>query len=159
MRTVRAVAATVLFVGFGAAAHRLGVGLPVQAIPKVIVAVLVAPMVWLLLPAAVSVPRAFLAACIGQAVLHWALVGMEPSSGGSATLAHLHPDLPSGLVNATGHASGSPTSLSLLQAHAAAVVLTCVVLVVADDVLRAVLRLDPGPLTAPQPGAPSAPSP
>jgi hypothetical protein len=139
MRTLRALGATVLFVGFGAAAHRMGVGVPVQAIPKVIVAVLVAPLVWLLLPAAVSVPRALLAACGGQAVLHLALLGMEPSSGGSATRAHPHQDLPSGLADATGHAAGSPIGMSLTQAHVAAALLACVVLLVANDVLRAVL--------------------
>jgi hypothetical protein len=139
MRTLRALAATVLVVALGAAAHRLGVGAPVQAIPKVIVAALVAPMVWLLFPAAVSVPRAFLAACGGQAVLHLALLGMEPSSSGSATRAHLHEDLPAGLIDSAGHAAGSPIWLSVTQAHVAAALLTCVVLLVADDVLRAVL--------------------
>src|SRR5688572_2816535 len=117
MRILRALAATALFVGFGAAAHRLGVGVAVQAIPKVIVAVLLAPMVWFLLPAAVSVPRAFLAACSGQVVLHFSLWGMEPSSGGSATRAHLHDGLPSALLDGTGHVAGAPVALSLVQAH------------------------------------------
>jgi hypothetical protein len=140
MRVLRALAATVLFVGFGAVAHRMGVGVGVQAIPKVIVAVLVAPMVWFLLPAAVSVPRALLAACCGQAVLHVALWGMEPSSGGTATRAHLHEGLPSAFLDGAGNVAGSPISLSLAQAHVGAALLAGVVLLVADDVLRAVLR-------------------
>lgn len=148
MRTLRAIAATAVFVGFGAAAHRLGVGVPVQPIPKLIIAVLVAPLLWLLLPATVSVPRAFLAAFSAQAVLHVALLGMEPSSGGSAPPVHLHQDLPVGPVDGSGHLGGSALSVPLVQAHVMAAMLTCVLLLVADDVLRAVVRSDEGAANA-----------
>ena len=140
MRSLRAIAATLVFIEFGAAAHRLGVGVPVQAIPKVVVAVLVAPTVWLLLRSSVSLPRALLAASSAQVIVHLALLGMEPSSGGSAAPTHLHESFRVVPIDGTGPVAGPPPSVPLIQAHVASVLLTCLILLVADDVLRAVMR-------------------
>jgi hypothetical protein len=140
MRSLRALAATVVFVEFGAAAHQLGGGVPVEVIPKVVIAVLVAPLVWLLLRSTVSLPLALLAATAAQVILHLALVAMEPSSGGSAAPVHVHEIFRALPFGGAGPAAGSPWSVPLIQAHVSAALFTCVILYVADDVLRAVQR-------------------
>jgi hypothetical protein len=129
-----------VFVEFGAAAHQLGGGVPVEVIPKLVIAVLVAPLVWLLLRSTVSLPLALLAATGAQVILHLALVGMEPSSGGSAAPVHVHEIFRALPFGGAGPAAGSPWSVPLIQAHVSAALFTCVILFVADDVLRAVLR-------------------
>lgn len=141
MRTLRAVAATVLFIEFGAVAHRLGGGVPVEVIPKVVIAVLIAPMVWLLLRSSVSLPLALLAATSAQVIMHLALIWMEPSSGGTAAPGHVHEVFRSLPLGGSGRAAaGSPLSVPLIQAHVAAALFTCVILFVADNLLRAVMR-------------------
>jgi hypothetical protein len=138
-RTRRAIAATVVFVGFGAVAHRIGTGVPVQVVPLGIVAVLVAPVVWLLLPT-LSLARAVAAACSAQVIMVVALLSMEPSTGGSATRATVHPSHPALSFDDSATAVDTGLSVALVQAHLAMALLTCVLLVVADDTLRTVLR-------------------
>ncbi len=142
MRTLRALAATVVFIEFGAVAHRLGGGVQVQIIPKMVIAVLVAPMVWLLLRSSVSLPLALLAASSAQVIMHLALIAMEPSSGGTAAPVHVHEIFRSIPLGGSARVAGSSLSLPLIQAHVAAALFTCVILFVADNVLRSVMRLD-----------------
>lgn len=152
VRTLRAIAAAIVFVGFGAAAHRVGVGLTVPVIPFIIVVVLVAPMVWLVVPTTASVSRALVAACSAQVIMHVALLSMEPSTGGSATRAHGHQDSPAVPLGDTLTVAGTALPMSLIQALVAAALLSSVVLVVADDVLRTLLRPHPrAPLPSPPP--------
>ncbi len=134
-----AVAATVVFVGFGAVAHQIGTGEPVQVIPLAIVAVLVAPVVWVVMPT-VSLSRALAAACSAQVIMVAALLSMEPSTGGSATRATVHPTHSALRLDDTVTVVDTGLSVALVQAHVAMALLTCVLLVVADDTLRTVLR-------------------
>jgi hypothetical protein len=134
-----AVAATVVFVAFGAVAHRIGTGEPVQLIPLAIVAVLVAPVAWLVVPT-VSLSRALAAACGAQVIMVTALLSMEPSTGGSATRATVHPDHPTLRLDDAVTLADTGLSVALVQAHVGMALLTCVLLVVADDTLQTVLR-------------------
>jgi hypothetical protein len=138
-RTRRAVAATVAFVGVGAVAHQIGTGVPVQVVPLCIIAVLVAPVIWLIVPT-VSLSRALAAAFSAQVIMVTALLSMEPSTGGSATRATVHPGHPALRLDDAVSVADTGLSVALIQAHLAMALLTCVLLVVADDTLQTLVR-------------------
>ncbi len=128
-----------MFVGFGAVAQQIG-GVPVRAIPLAVVAVLVYPTVWLVVPSTVTLTRALVAAGSAQVIMVVALLSMEPSTGGSATRATLHPEHAVLGLDDTATVVDTGLSVALVQAHVGMALLTCVLLVLADDTVRTVLH-------------------
>ena len=137
--THRALAATLVFVGVGAVAQQIGTGVPVQVVPLCIIAVLVGPVIWLMVPT-VSLSRALAAAVSAQVIMIMALLSTEPSTGGSATRATGHPGHPALRLDDPVIVADTGLSLPLLQAHLSMALLSCVILVVADDTFQTVLR-------------------
>ena len=139
MRQLRAAVATLLVVGLGASAHAVGGGTPLRLVPATVLVVVVAPLVWLLLRSRTSLPRMVVAIAAGQVVTHVTLAAMAPTTGGSATAAHVH-----GAVALSSAGSTAPAAVhltgSMLLAHLAATLVAGVLLTRGEDVVRAVVR-------------------
>ena len=139
VRELRAAVATLLVVGLGAAAHTVGGGTPLQLVPATVLVVVVAPLVWLLLRSRTSLPRMVAAIVVGQVVTHVTLAAMAPSTGGSATAAHVHGAVALSSEGSTALA-GVHLTTPMLLAHLAATLVAGVLLTRGEDVLRAVVR-------------------
>lgn len=141
MRGLRAVVATLVIVGLGSVAHTAAGGPVLRPFPAVVLLALVGPLVWLVVSVRTSFPRMMVATSTGQVVAHLALVGMQPSTSGTAVVTgHLHHavGVPAGTASPPMalHVSGS-----MLLAHVVATVLASVLLSVGEDVVRAVVAL------------------
>jgi hypothetical protein len=139
VRLLRAVLATLVVIGLASSAHQAGGGPSLRAVPALVLAAVVGPLVWAIVRRHASMPRMALAAAAGQVVTHVLLAGMAPNSGGTASAVHLHdtlsPHLQGPAPTMTSHASGS-----MLVAHAVATVLAALVLTAGDDVARTAVR-------------------
>ena len=86
VRLLRAAVATLVVIAVGSSAHQAGGGPAPQAIPVLVLAVVVGPLVWVIVRSRASVPRMALATALGQAATHVLLAGMSSSpAGGAAT--------------------------------------------------------------------------
>ena len=140
VRLLRAAVATLVVIALGSSAHQAGGGPAPQAIPVLVLAVVVGPLVWVIVRSRASVLRMALATALGQVATHVLLAGMSPSpAGGAATGLHLHETLAPHVVGPSPTATSHP-AWSMLVAHAAATVLAAVILTAGDDVLRAATR-------------------
>lgn len=139
VRELRAAVATLLVVGLGAFAHTVAGGAPLQLVPAAVLVVVVGPLVWLLLRSRTSLPRMVVAIAVGQVVTHVTLAAMAPSTGGSATTAHVHGAV---ALSSEGSAAlaGVHLTAPMLVAHLAATLVAGVLLTRGEDVLRAVVR-------------------
>lgn len=146
-RILRATVATLLVIGLGHTAHSLGGGSGPQPVAVVVLAALVAPVVWALVRRRASAPRMALAMGAGQLVTHLSLVAMAPGRG-AATAPHVHGAPAVTASDAVASASAAGTGLAatlhltpgMVAAHALATVLAAVVLSRGADAVRAVVR-------------------
>ena len=139
MRLLRAVVATLVVIGLGSSAHQAGGGPSPQAIPVLVLAVVVGPLVWVIVRSRASVPRMALATALGQVVTHVLLAGMSPTAGGTATGLHVHETLSPHVAGPSPTMTSHP-AWSMLVAHAVATVLAAMILTAGDDVVRAATR-------------------
>ncbi len=140
VRGLRAVVATLVVVALASYAHTAAGGPVLRPVAAVVLFVLVGPLVWLVLHVRTSVARMVLATGAGQVVTHLALVGMQPSTGGTAAIAgHAHQAViaPAG---APPPAMALHVSVSMVLAHVLATVVASVLLCVGEDVARSVVR-------------------
>ena len=140
VRTLRAVVATLVVIGFGATAHQMGGGAPLQPIPALVVAALVGPIVWMCVRRRTSLPRMVAATAVGQVVTHLTLGGMAPTAGGGASRLHLHEVMAPMPLMPTSTSSPLALTSSMLVAHAVATLVVSLLLTAGVDVIRAMAR-------------------
>lgn len=154
---LRAIVATLVVIGLGHAAHSLGGGSGPQPLVVIVLAALVAPIVWALVRRRVTAMRLALAMGAGQLVTHLALVAMAPGQG-TTPAAHVHAatafTASDAVASASAAGGGVAATLHLtpgmIAAHALATVLAAVVLSRGADAVRAVVRaLVPAPPRTP----------
>lgn len=147
-RILRVAVATLVVIGLGHASHALGGGTGPQPLAVVVLAALVAPLVWALVRLRASAARLAVAMGLGQVLTHLALVAMAPEQGVAAA-AHVHGAVAlSSADAATGLTATLHLTPGMLAAHALATVLAAVLLSRGEDAVRAVVRaLLPQPLS------------
>lgn len=146
-RMLRATVATLVVIGLGHTAHALGGGSGPQPLAVVVLAALVAPIVWALVRRRATAPRLALAMGAGQLVTHLALVAMAPGQG-STSAPHVHGASALTTSDAVAFASATGTTVAatlhltpgMIAAHALATVVAAVVLSRGGDAVRAVVR-------------------
>lgn len=143
MRMLRAAVATLVVIGLGHTAHTLGGGTGPQPLAVVVLAALVAPVVWAVVRRRTTAARTVLAMAAGQLVAHVALVAMAPVRGAAAA-AHVHGDAALPASTSAGAADLATTlhlTPAMVAAHVLATVLAAVVLSHGEDAVRAAVRI------------------
>ena len=116
VRLLRAAVATLVVIALGSSAHQAGGGPSLQAIPVLVLAVVVGPLVWVIIRSRASAWRMALATALGQAVTHVLLAGMSSTAGGAAIAPHVHETLSPHLAGPPPTMTSSP-GWSMLVAH------------------------------------------
>ncbi|QKE85552.1 hypothetical protein [Arthrobacter sp. NEB 688] len=144
VRLMRALVATLVVIGLGAAAHAMAGGAPLQPVPVVVLLVVVAPVVHLVVRRRTSLARMVLATALGQLLTHLLLTAMTPAAAGTGRRLHAHEAVAMAMPT-TGSASASSLTGGMLAAHAVATLLAAVLLTRGADALEllalALLRL------------------